>query len=143
MHSVKHEKSCGAIVFRLCGGEPEVLLINHVNGGHWAFPKGHVEGAETETQTALREIREETGLSVRLDTGFRRSVVYSPAPEVEKEVVYFVAFAEEGIPSRQECEVNEIRFLPTAQAAELVTYANDKAVLREAADYLSKRQKKF
>ena len=68
---MKMEKSCGAIVARQTDTGREILLIRHVNGGHWAFPKGHVEENETEEQTALREILEETGLSVTLDTGFR------------------------------------------------------------------------
>lgn len=139
MQSVKHEKSCGAVVFRTFSGRTEVLLINHANGGHWAFPKGHVEGTETEEETALREILEETGLTVRLDTGFRKSVVYSPAAGVEKEVVYFAALTDASSPVRQVDEVNEIRFLPVEDALELVTYANDRLVLRAAADYFSKK----
>ena len=59
---MKTEKSCGAVVLRKNQGRLQVLLIKHINGGHWAFPKGHVERGETEEQTALREIKEETGL---------------------------------------------------------------------------------
>ena len=40
---MKKEKSCGAIVSRTTETGREILLIRHVNGGHWAFPKGHVE----------------------------------------------------------------------------------------------------
>ena len=69
---MKKEKSCGAIVYRQRDSWVEVLLICHKNGGHWAFPKGHVEKQETEEETALREIREETGLTVKLNTAFRR-----------------------------------------------------------------------
>ena len=58
------EKSCGAIVFRKFHGNVEILLIKHANGGHWSFPKGHVEEGETEVETATREIFEETGISV-------------------------------------------------------------------------------
>ena len=50
------EKSCGAIVYRKFHGNTELLLIKHANGGHWSFPKGHVEAGETELQTAEREI---------------------------------------------------------------------------------------
>ncbi len=39
-----HEKSCGAIVYRKSHGNTEILLIKHINSGHWSFPKGHVEG---------------------------------------------------------------------------------------------------
>ena len=51
-----HEKSCGAIVYRKYHGNTEILLIKHINSGHWSFPKGHVEGDETEEETAKREI---------------------------------------------------------------------------------------
>ena len=53
-----HEKSCGAIVYRKYHGNTEILLIKHINSGHWSFPKGHVEGDETEEETAKREIME-------------------------------------------------------------------------------------
>ena len=43
-----HEKSCGAIVYRKFHGNTEILLIKHINSGHWSFPKGHVEKGETE-----------------------------------------------------------------------------------------------
>ena len=60
---MRKEKSCGALVVRRGAESPEILLIKH-NGGHWAFPKGHVEAGETEEETALREVQEETGLTV-------------------------------------------------------------------------------
>ena len=40
------EKSCGALVYRDREGVKELLLIKHRSGGHWSFPKGHVEGSE-------------------------------------------------------------------------------------------------
>ena len=67
------EKSCGALVYRKRKEKYELLLIKHKSGGHWSFPKGHVESGENELQTALREIKEETGLDVRLMDGFRQS----------------------------------------------------------------------
>ena len=88
---MKKEISCGAVIARQTENGREILLIRHVNGGHWAFPKGHMEGNETESETALREIREETGLTVTLDTGFRAVVTYSPKPDVMKDVIYFAA----------------------------------------------------
>lgn len=88
-----HEKSCGAIVYRKFHGNTEILLIKHVNSGHWSFPKGHVEGNETELETARREIKEETGLEVILDSSFRETVSYSPKKDTQKVVVYFLAKA--------------------------------------------------
>lgn len=57
------EKSCGAVIFQR-QGELLTYLVLHSVLGHWTLCKGHVEGSETEHETALREIREETG-SVR------------------------------------------------------------------------------
>ena len=60
---MKREKSCGVLVLRQQEDELYVVLLRHRFGGHWSFPKGHVEAGESERQTALREVREETGLT--------------------------------------------------------------------------------
>lgn len=127
---VKLEKSCGAVIWREQEGKPHVLVIRHQNGGHWAFPKGHVEGNETEEQTAVREILEETGLKVKLDTSFRRVVTFSPKPRVIKDVIYFAAKSTGGKLKRQEEEVMDIRWLTIGEALKFITYETDKAVLR-------------
>ena len=73
------EKSCGIVLFN----SDEFLLIQHPtksNGdeGHWDFPKGHVEGNETELETAKRELIEETGIvNFRLFDGFRHRIEYN------------------------------------------------------------------
>ena len=86
------ERSCGAIVYTIEDEEIKYLLVEEISGCY-SFPKGHMENDETEEETALREIREETGLEVELFTGFRVSEQYEPAerPGVTKEVVYFLA----------------------------------------------------
>ena len=141
----RHEKSCGAVVFRNSAGGPAFLLIRHVNGGHWAFPKGHMEPGESEEETAIREIREETGLSVRLDTGFRRAVRYAPKPGVDKDVVYFLGSPDpdkgpaQAMP--QEEEIRELRWLSGEEALRLVTYDNDQQVLEAAIAYIGRTRK--
>ena len=68
---IKREKSCGVLVLRRQEDELYVVLLRHRFGGHWSFPKGHVEAGESERQTALREVREETGLTgIKLMEGF-------------------------------------------------------------------------
>lgn len=64
MHTkkTKVEQSAGAVLFRRQGNKVVYLLLQHIRG-HWAFPKGHVEGSETSIETARREIKEETGIS--------------------------------------------------------------------------------
>ena len=62
--SCLYEKSCGAVVYRVEGRTVRFLVVKNKNGRHWGFPKGHMEYGESERQTALREVLEETGLQV-------------------------------------------------------------------------------
>ena len=70
---MQHEKSCGAIVYRKSHGNTEILLIKHINSGHWSFPKGHMENGETEIETAIREIKEERQM-IRYNTCMAQGV---------------------------------------------------------------------
>jgi len=70
------EKSAGAIIFRKENNKNYFLLL-HYPSGHWEFPKGHVEGNETEEETVKREIKEETGLdNIVLLAGFKKYIKY-------------------------------------------------------------------
>ena len=86
-----YEKSAGAVVF-FRGKEILYLLLHHKTD-YWNFPKGNVEKNETEEQAALREINEETGLSVHLIPGFAERIhwFYTRGQKVSKDVVYFLA----------------------------------------------------
>ena len=64
------EKSCGAIVYTVENGVIKYLLVEQNSGFH-SFPKGRMENKETEEQTAIREIKEETDLEVELITDFK------------------------------------------------------------------------
>lgn len=132
---MKKEKSCGAVVWRLRDGHRE-YLIEHMKKGHLSIPKGHVEAGETEEQTALREIREETNLEVRLDTRFRHVVTYSPSADVIKDVVFFTAEALPGPMVNQEAEVSALSWMPYEEAVAAVTYPTDKETLEQAHAWL-------
>lgn len=127
-----HEKSCGAIVYRKFHGNTEILLIKHINSGHWSFPKGHVEPGETETETAQREIKEETSIDVIIDPTFRETVSYSPKKDTIKVVVYFLAKAKNVDFIPQEDEIAEIRWVDIAYAANILSYENDKTIVSKA-----------
>ncbi|MEG2174075.1 MAG: NUDIX domain-containing protein [Oscillospiraceae bacterium] len=135
---MKHEKSCGALVYRIEDGKLQILLLKHRHGGHWSFPKGHVEAEETERQTALREIFEETGLHVTLRDGFRRAVEYSPKAGVTKQVVYFLGLASQTEYNRQAEEISEIKWADDEAAFQSVTFRNDRNLIAQARDYLKK-----
>lgn len=133
---MEHEKSCGAIVYRKFHGNIELLLIKNQNGGHWSFPKGHVEGAETEEETAVREIMEETGISVILDTSFRHVITYAPKKETTKDVVYFLARAVTYDYTPQEEEIAQIKWVEINHAATLLSYDNDRQLVSQAKEQI-------
>ena len=129
------EKSCGAVVVYERWGE-WFYLLERMQKGHVSLCKGHVENEETEHETAIREIREETGLEVALLDGFRESVQYSPFPGSVKTVVFFLARAA-GMDTRaQPEEVKEILWLPEIEAVRALTYDSDRDILRKAAGFL-------
>jgi len=132
---MKTEKSCGAVVFRKTEKNTQILLIKHLNGGHWAFPKGHVEEGETEEQTAAREILEETGLEVTLDTSYRKVVTYSPKRDVIKDVVYFVGYTDQVETVAQQGEISQVKWVDMQDAVTHVSYENDRTVLMGAIEH--------
>lgn len=136
---MNQEKSCGAVVFTKRNGEILFIVVQETSGAY-SFPKGHVEGNETEIQTAAREIREETGLSPVFLHGFREMDEYNPAekPGTRKQVVYFLAEygGEPLIP--QHGEIRRILLLPYAEVMQRFQHEGTKRILAAAQAFLSK-----
>lgn len=132
---MQSEKSCGAIVFTKSSAEYKFLIIQHF-AGHYGFPKGHVEAGETEEQTALREIYEETGLQVKLLSGFRAEDYYLVKQNVAKTVVYFLAqaFTTEVVYIFPEIKAHTWATLE--EALNLLPYDGQKMLLRQAYERL-------
>ena len=86
-------RSCGVLVYRDNDGKREYLLVLQT-GGTWSIPKGHMEPGETEEVTALRELREETGLTTILDAGKQTVTEYPLSPFGHKQLVIFTGKAE-------------------------------------------------
>lgn len=132
---MEKEKSCGAVLFREEGGQ-RLYLVLHSTLGHWTLCKGHVEGRETEHETAVREIFEETGLRAAFVDGFHRVITYSPRPGCEKDVIFFLARAGDGPVACQPEEVAEAAFLPFREALGRLTHSSDRDILNAAEDFL-------
>lgn len=135
---MKREKSCGAVIFRQENTERYYLILKSTQG-HTTLCKGHVEGNETEHETAVREIMEETGLIVDFVDGFREVVTYSPKPGVTKDVVFFLARARGGDIACQPEEVAEAVLLPFGEAMARLTHPSDQDVLAAADVFLNGR----
>ncbi|MCR4672721.1 MAG: NUDIX domain-containing protein [Lachnospiraceae bacterium] len=129
--NLKYEKSCGAVIYKDENGERKFLLIKQKKG-FWSFPKGHVEGEESEHETAAREIREETGLNVAFQQGFRESESYCPRPGVWKQVVFMLARYLDGELRIQEEELMDAGWFTEEEALRMITFENSREIFRKA-----------
>lgn len=82
-------KSCGVLPWRENQGKKEYLIVFESFSKCWSLPKGHMEAGETEEETALRELQEETGLTATLDLQRRATIEYPISPFGRKRVVFF------------------------------------------------------
>ncbi len=91
-----------------------------------------MESGETEIETAIREIKEETDIDVIIDPTFRETVSYSPRKDTIKVVVYFLAKAKNVDFHRQEDEIAEIRWVDISYATNILSYENDRNIVSKA-----------
>ena len=91
-----------------------------------------MEKGETEPETALREIKEETSIDVILDTSFRETVTYFPKKDTQKTVVYFIGKAKNYDYVPQEEEIAQIKWVDISHANSVLTYENDKTIVTKA-----------
>lgn len=126
-----------------CRDERKYLVLNHVNGGHWGFPKGHIEQGEQEKTAAKRELEEETGLELRfLIPDFRVLSKYSFARKgntVHKEVRYFLGKVY-GNPVHLSEEHRDYNWGTYEETLDMLTYKESKEVLKEAEKHLSRQK---
>ena len=139
------EKSCGAVVFRDAQKEDGtmqryVLMIKHSQNSNHSFPKGHVEEGESERQTAVREVFEETAVKIEIRCDFRHPVFYRPRPGTKKEVVYFLALTTQEETKPLEGETVLAKWIPVEEASKLLAYENDRRVLSHALAYLEAKK---
>ena len=118
-------RAAGVILFR----DGRVLLIHRPSRDDWSFPKGKHEPGETDEQCALRELEEEVGLRVRLGERVGETR-YDLADGRPKRVAWFRGEAN-GEPQALD-NVDEVRWVTPAEAAELLSYDRDRELLVSA-----------
>lgn len=131
------EKSCGAVVFTTMDGEIKYLLISNLQG-IYGFPKGHVQDNETEVETALREVYEETNLRIKLIEGFRTTDehVIPRKKDTIKQIDYFLGVFENQEEIYQKEELSGAYLVSYAEAMELFQFESSRRILTEANAYL-------
>lgn len=117
---MKKEKSCGAIIVN---DKKQVLLVKQTLG-HYGFPKGHVEENETEEETAIREVKEETNIDIEITSNKRFIVSYKTREDVVKDVIYFIARPLSYDVKPQETEVAEILWVNINEVSNYLGFEN-------------------
>ena len=135
------EKSCGAVIFIKKSEETKYLLLNYA-AGHWDFVKGNVEDNETEKQTVVRELKEETAIEdAQFLDGFKETIAYFYRRQgltIHKEVVFFIMESHTDKVTLSFEHVGYI-WLDYQHAMEKLNFKNAKGVLQKAHDFLNKK----
>lgn len=135
--------SAGGLVIRAVDGQPEIVVGRRKrerDGYVWSLPKGTPEEGETREETALREVREESGLEVRILSYFD-SISYSfvrTGERIEKTVHYYIMEAIGGSFDQYDKEFDELRWVPMDEAVRLLDFQTESGLVQRAYDALTR-----
>jgi len=136
---MREQKSAGIVLFRNDSDKNEFLLLNYPQG-HWDFVKGKIEQNETSHETALRETKEETGITnFEFVDGFEESVEYDfrfKKENIHLKVIFFLAITNEKN-IKLSHDHNDYLWLEYNNALKKTTFENAKNVLTKANEFLS------
>ena len=119
-------------------GGLEVVLAGRESDRTWVFPKGTPDVGESVEETALREVREETGLEVEIIQPIGQIEYWFAVPRerVHKVVQFFLMRALGGDVSRHDHEYDEVRWVPVSEARRLLSYDTYRDMLDRALEAL-------
>jgi 8-oxo-dGTP pyrophosphatase MutT (NUDIX family) len=131
-------RAAGGLVVRRQGGTLEIAVVHRPVHQDWSFPKGKLEEGETLEVAAVREVREETGMTCRL-LRFLGRTEYVDRKGRPKAVDYWVMVVVEGF-FTPNIEVDQLRWLTLEDAARLLSYPRDQelAAILMAADQVER-----
>ena len=132
----KHEKSCGVIVVN---DNNQILLVKH-NLGHYGFPKGHMEKDESEIETAIREVKEETNIDVSIYEDKRYIINYDTNYNTNKDVIYFLGYPKNQNTIPQEKEISEVLWIDIDEVSNYLEFPN---IIKLWNDKIIKEIKKY
>jgi 8-oxo-dGTP diphosphatase len=117
-------RAAGGVLIR----DGAVLLVHRPQYGDWTLPKGKLDPGESWEEAALREVEEETGLACELGEELGRTY-YRDSEGRGKEVRYY-RMESDGVPAARN-EVDEVRWVPLAEAREALSYERDRELIAD------------
>lgn len=137
---MKFQYSAGGVVYRRKAKSEKrkeeilILLSQHSQHHGWGFPKGLIAEKETKEQTALREVKEETGVDGKIIRALNPITYWYVMEEekVRKTVYYFIMEYVGGDIAKHDHEMENVEWLPKEKVEERLTYKSDKTVWKEA-----------
>lgn len=133
----RDEFSAGGVVYRHGAEGVEIVLVGRRRERLWALPKGKPDGDEDAEQTALREVREETGLEARIEQPLGEVTYWYTGYDgqrVHKKVTYFLMQAVGGDVAAHDHEFDDVAWVHLSEAERLLTHRNQLHILRRVAE---------
>lgn len=143
--STKNQVSAGGVIYRRRGDTIEVALTGHKRDGNWIWTlaKGLVEATEDPETTALREVREETGLQGRILEKLGESTYWffsrTDNARIHKTVHFYLLECVGGSTEDHDWEADEVRWFPAQEARAALTYEGERDILATAEATLKAR----
>lgn len=131
------EFSAGGVVYRRGVEGVEIVLVGRRRERLWALPKGKPDGDEDAEQTALREVREETGLEACIEQPLGEVTYWytrSDGLRVHKKVTYFLMQVVGGDVAAHDHEFDDVAWVHLSEAERLLTHRNQLHILRRVAE---------
>jgi 8-oxo-dGTP pyrophosphatase MutT (NUDIX family) len=133
--------SAGGVVHRPVNDHREILLVHRRAPRLWALPKGTPDAGETLLETALREVREETGIAVEAEDplGAISYFFVRDRTRFHKTVHFFLMRPVGGSTDQHDHEFDEVRWFQMEEALQVMTHATEREVVERAALRLAAR----